>query len=247
VDGVSIGERRFPGRQGRLLFAYLVAEQGRAVPRDELAEALWGDDPPSTWEKALSVLASKLRALLAEHGLDGTTAPTAAFGCYRLELPAGSWVDVAAAADAVREAEEALAEGDLEEAGRTAALAESLVREPFLPGDDGAWVDERRRELADVHGRALNVLVDDRLRSGDARWAAKWAEEAVASEPFRESGYRRLMEAHVAAGDRAEALRVYERCRRLLADEFGAYPSPETEALYRRLLEAPEKKVQAQT
>ena len=38
-----IDEGRFPGRQGRLLFAYLVAEQGRPVPRDELAEALWGD------------------------------------------------------------------------------------------------------------------------------------------------------------------------------------------------------------
>lgn len=47
------------------------------------------------------------------------------------------------------------------------------------------------------------------------------------------------MEAHVAAGNRAEALRVYERCRQLLAEELGAYPSPETEAIYRSLLEAP--------
>ena len=44
------------------------------------------------------------------------------------------------------------------------------------------------------------------------------------------AGYRRLMEAHVAAGNRAEALQVYERCRRLLADELGTYPSPETES-----------------
>ena len=41
ANGHVIDETRFPGRQGRLLFAYLVAEQGRAVPRDELAEALW--------------------------------------------------------------------------------------------------------------------------------------------------------------------------------------------------------------
>ena len=37
ADGTLIGEERFPGRQGRLLFAYLVAEQGRPVPHDELA------------------------------------------------------------------------------------------------------------------------------------------------------------------------------------------------------------------
>ncbi len=52
-----------------------------------------------------------------------------------------------------------------------------------------------------------------------------------ALEPFRESGYRRLMRLHLRAGDRGEALRVYERCRRLLAEELDTEPSPETEAL----------------
>ena len=108
-----VGEERFPGRQGRLLFACLVAERGRAVPRDELAEALWGEAPPATWEKALTVLMSKLRGLLVECGLDGAIALTSAFGCYRLELPEGAWVDVIAAADAVEEAEAALAADDL--------------------------------------------------------------------------------------------------------------------------------------
>jgi DNA-binding SARP family transcriptional activator len=67
ADGLLMGEERFPGRQGRLLFAYLVAENGRPVPRDELAEALWAEaPPPATWEKALTVLVSKLRGLLAD-------------------------------------------------------------------------------------------------------------------------------------------------------------------------------------
>jgi DNA-binding SARP family transcriptional activator len=232
-------ERRFPGRQGRRLFAYLVAEQGRPVPRDELAEALWGEELPATWDRALSVLVSKLRGLLSEYGVDGASALTGAFGCYRLELPAGSWVDVVAAAQAAQEAEDALAAGEAEEARDAAALAESLLRRPFLPGDEGSWVEEKRRELGEVRARALSVLADACLRAGDPREAAKWGEQAIALEPFRESGYRRLMEAHVTGGNRAEALRVYERCRRLLANELGAYPSPETEAIYRSLLEAP--------
>jgi YVTN family beta-propeller protein len=239
ADGVRIDEERFPGRQGRLVFAYLVAEEGRPVPHDELAEAVWGDAPPATWEKALSVVVSKLRALLAQHGMDGGNLLTGAFGCYRLNLPTGTWIDVIAAADAVREAEAALAAGDLEKAKGLAGRAASLVRRQFLPGEEGPWVAAKRRELEDVLRRALGCLSDACLRSGDDAEAATWAEKTIALEPYREAGYRRLMAAHASAGNRAEALRVYERCRRLLVEELGAYPSPETESIYRELLGAP--------
>jgi YVTN family beta-propeller protein len=238
TNGVVTDERRFPGRQGRLLFAYLVAEQGRAVPRDELAEALWGDDLPATWDKALTVLVSKLRRLLAGQGIDGSKVLTGAFGCYRLDLPEGSWVDIVAAASAAQEAELALSAGDIEDAKTVASLAAALARQLFLPGEEGAWIEEKRRELTEIHVRALNVLTDAYLRSDDAGAAAKWADQSVALAPFRETGYRRLMQAHVVAGDRGEALRVYERCRRLLAEELGAYPSPEIESIYRELLGA---------
>src|SRR5580765_5834109 len=237
TDGAVIDEAQLGGRQGRLLFAYLVAERGRPVPRDELAEALWGEAPPVTRDKALTVIASKLRAALGDAGLDGRGMLTAAFGCYRLDLPEGTWVDLFAAASGARDAEDALAAGDLERAREAAGSAESLLRRPFLPGEEGTWVEEKRSELADLRERALGVLTDACLRSGAAREAAKWAEELVALSPFRETGYRRLMEAHVAAGNRAEALRVYEQCRQLLAEELGAYPSRETELIYRELLE----------
>ena len=246
-DGTPVDEEQFPRRQGRLTFAYLMAEHGRAVPRDELAEVLWRDAPPPTWEKALTGIVSNLRAVLVDQGIDGAKALTGAFGCYRLELPEGTWVDLFAAASAADEAEAALAAGDLDEARDAAALAVSLLQQPFLPGEDGSWVEEKRRELADVRARALGALTDAALRSGDAPEAVKWAEQTIALAPFRETGYRRLMEAHAAAGDRAEGLRVYERCRRLLADELGAYPSPETESIYRELLEGPSVQAGAAT
>jgi YVTN family beta-propeller protein len=245
TDAVVLDEARFPGRQGRLLFAYLLVEQGRPVPHDELAEALWGPSPPATWDKALRVLVSKLRELLRQLGVDGASALTGAFGCYRLELPEDTWVDVIVAADAAEEAEAALAAGEPGRAKAAATLSASLLRQPFLPGDDGAWVEAKRRELGDLHGRALTALAEACLRSDEGLEAVTWAEQAVELAPFRESGYRQLMEAHVSAGNRAEALRVYERCRRLLADELGAYPSPETESIYRGLLERPSARPEA--
>jgi YVTN family beta-propeller protein len=239
VNGATLDEQRFPGRQGRIVFAYLASEKGRPVPRDELAQVLWGDDPPATWEKALRVLMTKLRALLEECGIDGSTALTSAFGCYKLTLPAGSWIDVEAAVETVERAEAALGAGDLGAARSEATAAAALARRSFLPGEDGEWIDEKRRQLSELLVRALECLTDASLAAGRTAEAVRHAEELTAREPYKEGGYRRLMQAHATAGDGAEALLVYERCRRLLADELGAYPSPETELIYRNLLRAP--------
>src|SRR5262245_7844745 len=83
TNGIAIDEPRFPGRQARLLFAYLVWERDRPIPRDELAELLWGETPPPTWEKALVGVVSKLRTLLADCELDRAASITSAFGCYQ--------------------------------------------------------------------------------------------------------------------------------------------------------------------
>lgn len=39
-------ETALPGRQGRLLFAYLAVNRQRSVSRDELADALWASGRP---------------------------------------------------------------------------------------------------------------------------------------------------------------------------------------------------------
>jgi YVTN family beta-propeller protein len=218
------------------VFAYLAAQKGRPVPRDELAEVLWGDELPATWEKALRVLMTKLRALLEECGIDGSSALTSAFGCYKLTLPEGAWIDVDAAEETVEQAEEALAAGELAEARPLATQAAALARRSFLPGEDGSWVEERRRELRELLVRALECLRDAAFGAKEFAESVRHAEEVIELEPFRESAYRRLMQAHAAAGNPAEALRVYERCRRFLADELGAYPSPETESAYVEIL-----------
>jgi peptide/nickel transport system substrate-binding protein len=236
ANGATLDEQRFPGRQGRIVFAYLAAQKGRPVPRDELAELLWGEELPATWDKALRVLMTKLRALLEECGIDGSTALKSAFGCYKLSLPPGAWIDVDAAAEAAERAVTALAAGELGDARSQAEVATALARRSFLPGEDGPWVEERRRDLRDILVRALECLRDASFASGDFVEAARNGREVLQLEPFRESAYRRLMEAHAAAGNPAEALRVYEGCRRFLADELGAYPSPETEAIYVEIL-----------
>ena len=52
IDGSRL-EATLPGRKGRVLFAYLVLNRGRALPRDELLMAGWGADAPAEARSAL--------------------------------------------------------------------------------------------------------------------------------------------------------------------------------------------------
>lgn len=83
--------------------------------------------------------------------------------------------------------------------------------------------------------RALDCRVEALLANSEVELALSHAREAVRLEPYRESGYRRLMRIHVGKGDRAEAVRVYADLRRLLAKELGVEPSEETDSLYREV------------
>ena len=235
----SIGVERLPGRQGRVLLAYLVAQHDRPVPREELANALWGNQPPPSWENALAVLVSKLRAVLTESGADGQRVLTNAFGCYQLTLPHGSWVDLDAVGDLVDEAEEALADGRPGDALDKARMAAELARPSLLPGEEGAWVDGLRARLRVGLIHALDCLSAASLATGNTADAILAAKEAVELDPFRETGYQGLMRAFAAAGNRAGALRVFNECRTLLADELGVDPDPATQQIYLEILRLP--------
>jgi len=229
-----VEERRLPGRQARLALVYLALARARSVPREELADALWGATLPPAWDGALSALVSKLRALLATLGSSDATVEGG--GGYRLRLPAGAWVDVEAAHQGVELAEGALRAGRPDVAGGHAAVAASIARRPLLPGVDADWIVPRREALGQVLVRALDCLAEIALANGEPRTAAQFAQDVVRLEPYRESAHRLLMRAHALGGDRAEALRVYARCRELFLAELGAEPSPETQALHRTLL-----------
>ena len=224
---------RLPGRQGRLAFVLLMSERGRPVSRDELADELWPQQTPPAYEVALSAIVSKLRSLLAEAGVD-RAAVQAAGGCYRVDLGSDVWIDTEAALEAIHDGEAALRRQAYRQAYGPAVVAAAILRRPFLAGFEGSWVDRRRDQLRKAHVRALDVLAEIHLWNREPSLALRAAEEAVAIEPYRESGYRRLMRIHLALGDRADAVRVYERCRTLLAQDLGELPSPETRALVAR-------------
>jgi SARP family transcriptional regulator, regulator of embCAB operon len=224
-------DRDLPGRQGRLLFAYLVVNRDRVVDRDELAEVLWPRGLPSAPDLALSALLSKLRRLLPEGALEGR-------GEIRLELGRFARVDVEAARDGIHRAEALIAARDWGASLGPTLVAHNISQRRFLVGEEGAWIDERRRELEDIRVRALECTVRRSLGVGGAEIAVaeRTARRLTDSSPYRESGYALLMEALARQENVAEALRVYESLRGLLRDELGAAPSPALQQMHERLL-----------
>lgn len=233
---VELGGRRveggLPGRQGRLLFAYLAATRARRSTRDELVAALWPAGPPDAAEGSLAALLSKLRRVLGSDAVEGK-------GEVRLALASDAWIDLEAAGTGIHRAESAVALGRWEDAWAPARTALYVAERGLLPGYDAPWIEERRRWLEDVRLRALECVGRVGLHMGGTELAA--AERAgralVAAAPFRESGHRLLMEALAARDNGAEALRAYDRLRLLLREELGVAPGAATQLLHRRLLE----------
>ena len=230
VDGVGADVARL-GDLGRIALAYLILERHRPVARDELADVLWGEDLPSTWTSAMRGVLSRVRSTLAAAGLPTEDVVHGELGCYQFRPPGDLQVDMEQVARVVAEGPERVAAAPAEARPELAEAVE-LAACQFLPGAGGEWVERKQAELASLRLRALELLSEAASACGDHGAAAEAAAEAVALAPLRESAHRALMAAHAAGGDRAAALRAYEACRVVLAEELGVDPSPVTYALY---------------
>ena len=221
-------EDALPGRQGRLLFVYLVVNRLRAASRDELVDAVWPDAPPSNVDSSLSALLSKVRRLVPIEGR----------GEVRVVLGADAWVDLEAAAEALHRAESAIARSSWTEAWGPARVTQHVTARGFLAGESAPWIEELRRRLEDMQLRALELVGRASIEIGGTELdtAERSARTLVDKAPYRESGHRLLMEVLGRRDNRAEALHVYETLRRLLRDELGVVPSAATQDVHRRLL-----------
>jgi DNA-binding SARP family transcriptional activator len=224
-------EARLPGRQGRLLFAYLALHRHRACSREELTTALWGVHASPAGDAGLNPLISKLRRGLGPDAVQGRTS-------LRLVLHPDAWVDVEVAEKAVHTAESRVALGNWPRAWGPALSALFISERVFLPGDEAEWIEERRAWLADIRVRALEAYAASGLGTGGTELAAavRAGRLLIRLVPLREHGYQLLMEALAAQGNVAEALLVHATLCRLLRDELGVSPSAATRAVHEALL-----------
>jgi hypothetical protein len=104
-------------------------------------------------------------------------------------------------------------------------------RGDLLAGSYDDWVLAERAALQQRYLALLEERIARQRIVGDLQGAIRTTRRLLAHDPLREEPYRHLMELHYRAGDRAAALREFERCEALLRAELDTEPMPETLAL----------------
>lgn len=200
--------------------------------RDDLADAIWGDEIPDAWDSTLNAIVSRLRRALARVTSNNELTIRGEQGRYALHLPRHAFVDWERARDAIHEADRQVFIGNPPAALAEARVAMEIAVRGFLPGENAAWIVGQREAQRGVHLRACERTVEAELARGRAAVAETEARHLVALDPLREASYRWLMRALAAGGNAAQATQVYAACRHELRSRADMHPSAETEQVF---------------
>ncbi|GAA4075953.1 BTAD domain-containing putative transcriptional regulator [Streptomyces sp. NPDC058961] len=203
------------------VLARLALCRDRTVSKDELLDGIWGMEPPLT--KVVPVYIYRLRKVLQAE--DGTDSVIRHDRCgYRL-VPGAVEVDVTRMEELAGAAAAAERSGELAEAAGVCAQALDLFRGEPLAGLPGPFAELERLRLTE-HRTGLTLRkLDLQLRLGRHSEAVGELSALAAARPLDEPVGAMLMRALCLSGRQADALRVFERTRRRLADELGVAPS----------------------
>jgi LuxR family maltose regulon positive regulatory protein len=238
-DGRPIGGAEWKTQKVRSLLKYLLLHRYRTVPQDETFEVLWPDADPAVSAGRLKTAVKTLRQVL-EPLLEGAESSFVVrhgnglrfSGADRYRLDLDEYDSLVAAARAHEEA------GRLADACAALERAAALYRGDLLTEDRyEEWAAMERERRREQHIQTMESLADLYARRHDHRRALDAIRHVIALDRLRESAYRALMTYAVARGDRDAAIRAFTTCDRLLREELGVGPQPDTVALFRAIQE----------
>jgi DNA-binding SARP family transcriptional activator/DNA-binding CsgD family transcriptional regulator len=208
-----------PPRQQAVLAA-LALHPDRTVGQQELLDAGWGTTPPAG--NVVQVYVYRLRKVLHDGAQPDAVIRRDRCG-YRFVGSAVD-VDVARLEELITEVRSAEAAGDLPEAVRLCDRAlEKFDGEP-LTGVPGPFAELERLRLAERRMTLARWKLDWQLRLGQHAEAVAELSALAAAQPQNEPVAAMLMRALHRSGRRAEALAVFARTYRQLADVLGLAP-----------------------
>jgi TolB-like protein/DNA-binding SARP family transcriptional activator len=220
------------GRKARGLLAHLCLAQGERVSRSRLVGLLWDRSADAQARMSLRQSLSELNSVVNRHvpGLVVIDRDSVRIDVERC------WVDALAILEASADPTTDSANLVQPDGGR---LLEDLdgVSPSFdhwLAGERSRFEDRVRKILEAELDRLIEQNAKPEVRAAAAR-------RLINFEPTHEGAARNLMTAFAQMGDRAQAIREFERCRQALLSVLDLPPSKETTALYEAIrVDAPQ-------
>ncbi len=221
-----------------------LAVEGRRVTRERISAMLWPESEESAARATLRRALADLRNALDDcpaHTHLAIERDTLGFA----SIP-GDQLDVHIVDGAFELLCHPSAMGEQEGAPQTILRqlqqAMQVSRGSFMEGfslDDAPdfddWVDEQRavwqRRMSLIYERLAEMQAELGNVPGAVETAYRW----LAHDPLQELAYQRLMLLYLHAGNYRAAFNVYEHCCKVLAEELGARPLAETQAIAERV------------
>ena len=211
------------GRKTRGLLACLCLAQGERVSRSRLVGLLWDRSGEAQARMSLRQSLSELNSIVNRHV---PALVEIERDSVRIDVRK-CWVDALA-----------IFHASADTAAQTSTLVEPYS-ERLLEDLDGMtpsfdqWLTAERTRFED-HVRKILEAELERLTEQNANpeMRAAAARRLINFEPTHEGAVRSLMKAFAQMGDRAQAIREFERCRQVLQRMLDLPPSKETVAVY---------------
>jgi len=229
---------RFSGKAQKRpleLLKALIALGGREVSTTKLMDSLWPDSDGDLAQNSFNAALHRLRKLIGVK-----KALTLQEGRLTLD-PRYCRVDLWAFEEACEAADVAFREGQSskdqpnEAFPALARKALDLFGDQFLPDDLKQWAISPRERTRIKYSRVATRLGRYLEDNDDIDEAIDCYLKILDIDDLAEEVYASLMRCYETAGRRADAVALYERCRSALSQGLGVEPSPEIEAVYKRI------------
>ncbi len=218
------------GPRDRVVLEALILRVGEVVAAERLADAMWADSPPATWNKVVQGCVVRLRKVLGADAIETSSAG------YRLTTPADE-VDIHRFERIARRGMELLALGEYDRAAYVSSEALTLWRGPplrELEDWDAGRIEAGR--LDELRLDVEEVRLEASLRAGHHREVLAEAQARASEAPLRERRWALLALAQYQVGRQGDALRTLHHARKTLVAELGIEPGSELVALEQAIL-----------
>jgi DNA-binding SARP family transcriptional activator len=226
----------FPSSKARELFCFLLLHREKPHPRETLASVLWGECTTAQSKKYLRQTLWQLQQAL--HNLSASPYNEllqADTEFVRLDARKDFWLDVRVFEQAFTPVEGIPGERLDERRAEELRKAVSLYQGDLLEGWYQDWCLYHRERLENIYLAMLDKLMAYSETHRDYEAGMALGERLLRQDRARERTYYRLMRFHYLAGDRAGALRQFQRCTAALKEELGVDPAKRTLELYEQI------------